>query len=73
MRANVIIEKGTTDRRLVRIFVTYKSNRSVLQAGRLFLYLVIISAECVSGTEAGESKAHDCNEIQNTHWLSPFQ
>ena len=41
MRANVIIEKGTTDRRLVRIFVTYKSNRSVLQAGGYFCILLL--------------------------------
>ena len=33
--------------------------------------LVIIFAECVSGTKAGDAEAHDCNEIHNTHWLSP--
>ncbi len=53
MRANMIIEKGATDRRLVHIFIDYKSNRLVLQTGRLFLCLIIILAECVSGTKAG--------------------
>ena len=33
MRANMIIEKGATDRRLVHIFIDYKSNRLVLQTG----------------------------------------
>ena len=71
MRANMIIEKGATDRRLVHIFIDYKSNRLVLQTGRLFLCLIIILAECVSGTKAGDAEAHYCNEVQNTHWLSP--
>ena len=44
MRANMIIEKGATDRRLVHIFIDYKSNRLVLQTGRLFLCLIIILA-----------------------------
>ena len=60
MRANMIIEKGATDRRLVHIFIDYKSNRLVLQTGRLFLCLVIIFAECVSGTKAGNAEAHNC-------------
>ena len=67
MRANMIIEKGATDRRLVHIFIDYKSNRLVLQTGRLFLWLIIIFAECVSGTKAADAKACNCNEIQNTH------
>ena len=71
MRANMIIEKGATDRRLVHIFIDYKSNRLVLQTGRLFLCLVIIFAECVSGTKAGNAEAHNCNKVHNTHWLSP--
>ena len=71
MRANMIIEKGATDRRLVHIFIDYKSNRLVLQTGRLFLCLIIILAECVSGTKAGDAEAHNCNEVHNTHWLSP--
>ena len=71
MRANMIIEKGATDRRLVHIFIDYKSNRLVLQTGRLFLCLIIILAECVSGTKTGDAEAHNCNEIHNTHWLSP--
>lgn len=29
MRANMIIKKGATDRRLVHIFIDYKSNRLV--------------------------------------------
>ena len=33
--------------------------------------LVIIFAECVSGTKAGDAEAHDCNKVHNTHWLSP--
>ena len=70
MRANMIIEKGATDRRLVHIFIDYKSNRLVLQTGRLFLCLIIILAECVSGTKAGDAEAHNCNEIHNTHWLA---
>ena len=44
---------------------------SFARLGRLFLCLVIIFAECVSGTKAGDAEAHDCNEIHNTHWLSP--
>ena len=28
-------------------------------------------AECVSGTKAGDAEAHNCNEVHNTHWLSP--
>ena len=71
MHVNMIIEKGTTDRRLVHIFITYKSNRLVCRQGRLFLCLIIIFAECVSGTKAGDAEAHNCNEIHNTHWLSP--
>lgn len=48
MRANVIIEKGTTDRRLVRIFVTYKSNRSVLQAGAvIFVSCYYLCRMCI--------------------------
>ena len=70
MRANMIIKKGATDRRLVHIFIDYKSNRLVLQTGRLFLCLIIILAECVSGTKAGDAEAHNCNEIHNTHWLA---
>ena len=71
MHVNMIIEKGTTDRRLVHIFITYKSNRLVCRQGRLFLCLIIILAECVSGTKAGDAEAHDCNKVHNTHWLSP--
>ena len=67
MRANMIIEKGATDRRLVHIFIDYKSNRLVLQTGRLFLCLIIILAECVSGTKAGNAEAHNCNKVHNTH------
>lgn len=62
MRANMIIKRGATDRRLVHIFIDYKSNRLVLQTGRLFLCLIIILAECVSGTKAGDAEAHYCNE-----------
>ena len=36
------------------------------------MYLIAICAECVSGTEAGESKAHDCNEIQKYSLAKPF-
>ena len=53
MRANMIIEKGATDRRLVHIFIDYKSNRLVLQTGRLFLCLIIILAKGISKTKAG--------------------
>ena len=42
-----------------------------IRLGRLFLCLVIIFAECVSGTKAGDAEAHDCNKVHNTHWLSP--
>ena len=71
MRANMIIEKGATDRRLVHIFIDYKSNRLVCRPGRLFLWFIIIFAECVSGTKAGNAEAHNCNKAHNTHWLSP--
>ena len=71
MRANMSIEKGTTDRRLARILYVSKVTAQFNGRGRLFLCLVSISAECVSGTKAGDAETHDCNEIQNTHWLSP--
>lgn len=62
MRANMIIEKGATDRRLVHIFIDYKSNRLVLQTGRLFLCLIIIPVEYVSVTNAGDAEADDRKE-----------
>ena len=39
MRANMIIEKGATDRRLVHIFIDYKSNRLVYQT-RAVIFVV---------------------------------
>ena len=44
MRANMIIEKECYDRRLVRILIDYKNNRSVCRLGRLFLWFMIIFA-----------------------------
>ena len=71
MRANMIIEKGATDRRLVHILNRLKITVQFARLGRLFLCLIIILAECVSGTKAGDAEAHNCNEVHNTHWLSP--
>ena len=67
----MIIEKGTTDRRLVHILNRLKITVQFARLGRLFLCLIIIFAECVSGTKTGDAEAHNCNEIHNTHWLSP--
>ena len=41
MRANMIIEKGATDRRLVHIFIDYKSNRLVCRQGGYFCVLLL--------------------------------
>ena len=42
-----------------------------VQFARLWrLFLCIIFAERVSGTEAGNDKTHYCNKVHNTHWLS---
>ena len=51
--------------------LTFWGHLIVLQTGRLFLCLIIILAECVSGTKAGNAEAHNCNKVHNTHWLSP--
>ena len=68
MRANMIIEKGATDRRLVHIFIDYKSNRLVLQTGRLFLCLIISLPNVYPAQNAGNAEAHNCNKVHNTHW-----
>lgn len=60
MRVNVNTEKGATDRRLAHIFFDYKSIVQFVSLGRLFLWFITIFTECVSGTKAGDAKAHDC-------------
>lgn len=44
MRVSLNTEKGATDRQLAHIF----------------LWFITIFTECVSGTKAGDAKAHDC-------------
>ena len=46
---------------LLYFIVLYEGSISFVRLGRLCLWFMIILAECVSSTKAGDAKAHNCN------------